>query len=299
MSHQATSWAIFAANGLGLSPAAKLVLWHLADRHNPDFGCFPSQERVADDCEVSRSQLNVHLGALERAGLIRRTRQVDRKTRQRKQTRYLFAFEAGFEALPSPPVEVAEQAELPLPQAEPCPEIGHGTMSGNEPKPCPESNQSHVRPTGHKPVIEPVREPVVCPASESAVDKAFADFWKAHPRPRDLEATRDRFREAVIAGEDASSLVAAAASYAREQEKNSVMYICRSDNWLAGKRWKDHAAAAELAGPIPDNVVAFWASRIVAGKPVPAESMPAGLARQMLDRGLVSPADLVSLGLEA
>ncbi len=39
MSHRATNWAI---QQRGLPPAAKLVLWHLCDRHNPDFGCFPS-----------------------------------------------------------------------------------------------------------------------------------------------------------------------------------------------------------------------------------------------------------------
>ncbi|SEG14890.1 hypothetical protein SAMN05421751_11282 [Jhaorihella thermophila] len=41
MSHYATTWAI---RQRGLKPATKLVLWYLADRHNPDYGCFPSQE---------------------------------------------------------------------------------------------------------------------------------------------------------------------------------------------------------------------------------------------------------------
>ena len=34
-------------------PATKLVLWHLCDRHNPDFGCFPSQDQLAADVEIS------------------------------------------------------------------------------------------------------------------------------------------------------------------------------------------------------------------------------------------------------
>ncbi|PKP62913.1 MAG: GntR family transcriptional regulator, partial [Alphaproteobacteria bacterium HGW-Alphaproteobacteria-8] len=36
MSHDATNWAI---QRRGLKPATKIVLWHLCDRHNPDFGC--------------------------------------------------------------------------------------------------------------------------------------------------------------------------------------------------------------------------------------------------------------------
>jgi hypothetical protein len=62
MSHEATNWAI---QQRGLKPTTKIVLWHLCDRFNPDFGCFPSQDRLAHDCEISRSTLNDHLGQLE------------------------------------------------------------------------------------------------------------------------------------------------------------------------------------------------------------------------------------------
>ena len=67
MSHRATNWAI---KQRGLKPATKIVLWHLADRHNPDIGCFPSQERLADECEMSRSTLNLHLKKLENLGVV-------------------------------------------------------------------------------------------------------------------------------------------------------------------------------------------------------------------------------------
>jgi hypothetical protein len=46
MSHEATNWAI---KQRGLKPTAKIVLWHLCDRFNPDYGCFPSQARLAHD----------------------------------------------------------------------------------------------------------------------------------------------------------------------------------------------------------------------------------------------------------
>lgn len=69
MSHAAVNWAMSVK---GLSPAQKIVLIHLADRHNPDNGCFPSQSRLAADCEMSRATLNRHLNALEESGLIRR-----------------------------------------------------------------------------------------------------------------------------------------------------------------------------------------------------------------------------------
>ena len=66
MSHRATNWAILQR---GLKPATKIVLWHLCDRHNPDFGCSPTQARLAADAEMSVSALNEHLAKLEGAGL--------------------------------------------------------------------------------------------------------------------------------------------------------------------------------------------------------------------------------------
>lgn len=118
MSHAATHWAI---QQRGLAPATKLVLWFLADRHNPDFGCFPSQEQLARDCEMSRASVNRHLDELEARGLIRRERRVDPQTRRQLPTRYRLAFEAGF---------VVEPAAEPVP--DPCPEMRHGSGTEDE-----------------------------------------------------------------------------------------------------------------------------------------------------------------------
>jgi hypothetical protein len=79
MSHKATLWAI---EQRGLKPTTKIVLWHLCDRFNPDFGCFPSQARLAQDCEISRSALNDHLDRLEAAKLLRRVPRVDPVTKR-------------------------------------------------------------------------------------------------------------------------------------------------------------------------------------------------------------------------
>lgn len=99
MSHAATNWAILQR---GLRPATKLVLWYLADRHNPDLGCFPTQARLAADAEMSISSLNDHLALLEEKGLIRRERQVNEATGQQQATRYILRFEDEEAQDPSP-----------------------------------------------------------------------------------------------------------------------------------------------------------------------------------------------------
>ena len=120
MSHKATNWAI---QQRGLMPATKLVLWYLCDRHTPDFGCYPSQDQLADDAEISRASLNTHLRKLEEAGLIRRHRRADQNTHRRKSTRYMLGFEDDFPEKPSP-------------------DSGHG----NGQKPCPNPRQNHAKP---------------------------------------------------------------------------------------------------------------------------------------------------------
>lgn len=126
MSHKATNWAV---EQRGIPPAAKVVLWHLANRHHPDYGCFPSQARLAEDCEMSRSSLNNQLNTLEQAGLIKRQKQHDKDTKQRKSTRYILGFEDDFTQDSGVHVQ----------------DLDMEAMSKNEPKPCPNSGQSHVQ----------------------------------------------------------------------------------------------------------------------------------------------------------
>lgn len=69
MSHEATNWAI---KQRGLKPATKILLWHLADCHNPEHGCFPSQSYLAEQCEMTDRTVREHLVKLETLGLIER-----------------------------------------------------------------------------------------------------------------------------------------------------------------------------------------------------------------------------------
>ncbi len=67
MSHFATNWAI---QQRGLDAATKVLLWHLADCHDPAQGCFPTQAYLVDRSELSCASVNRHLAILEQRGLI-------------------------------------------------------------------------------------------------------------------------------------------------------------------------------------------------------------------------------------
>jgi DNA-binding transcriptional ArsR family regulator len=70
MSHYMTALAM---KQTGLKPATKIVLYWIADHHNGETGkCFPSINRLASLCEMSRRSVEGHLETLETLGLIKR-----------------------------------------------------------------------------------------------------------------------------------------------------------------------------------------------------------------------------------
>lgn len=93
MSHAATNWAIVAGRGHGLSGNAKLLLWHLADCHNPVHGTFPDQGSLAEWCEFSRATVNRCLDELEKVALIRRLPRIDPNSGKQRTTLYMLRFE--------------------------------------------------------------------------------------------------------------------------------------------------------------------------------------------------------------
>jgi hypothetical protein len=176
MSHAATNWAI---QQRGLKPTTKIVLWHLCDRFNPDFGCFPSQNQLAEDCEISRSTLNEHLTILETAGLIRRVQRLNPGNKRQMPTRYILAFEPGFSqdrAVPCPDTghgyddahgpdtlswkNTRNSEDISVDCDVLCPKSGLEAVSDFAPKPCPENAPSRVRNPDSNLVREPVSKPV-------------------------------------------------------------------------------------------------------------------------------------------
>lgn len=208
MSHAATNWAI---QQRGLKPTTKIVLWHLCDRFNPDYGCFPSQERLAHDCEIGRATLNRHLDDLETRGLIRRIRNIDARTGRQRPTRYLLGFEQGFPPpgsdAPDPGPDAPfdpDTPERPCPDMrhgatceisskdnalmsesaqKPCLEMRHGSVSHSDANPCLKNGDLRVSKWDTNPVREPLSKPVKeeedAQAREGLSDEFFEELLRA------------------------------------------------------------------------------------------------------------------------
>jgi hypothetical protein len=222
-------------------------------------------------------------------------------SRRQLPTRYTFAFEPGFEPVPYKDEAASDhQPDLPL-SPEPTPEIGVGIDTGKAAEPTPISEPSRLRLAGVD-IAEPVRlEPVSCVSDDGGadLDRAFAEFWNVHPRPKDRDACLQLFRQAVQAGEDANAIIDGARSYAKEQAGNRTMYVCQSDNWLKGSRWREGATSAENREGEVDTLVDFWAAKLRDGRYVPASAISPALAREMLRLGVVKQEDLERAGVQA
>jgi len=95
MSMKAVVWAMGQPD---LSHGEFRVLMRLADRHNPDLGCFPSVSRLTDDCNMSRSSVFTHLTNLEGKGLIKRVGR-GRSDGQQTSNEYTLYLDGGVQIL--------------------------------------------------------------------------------------------------------------------------------------------------------------------------------------------------------
>lgn len=323
MSHAATNWAV---KQRGIPAAAKIVLWHLADRHNPDRGCFPSQARLAEDCELSRRSLNDQLQRLEDAGLIRREKRIDPTTRRQQNTRYILGFEPDFDQDADCPAagradntrgdnrlsqgrvqnlhtegDGRSDCENSAPEGgEPseniCPSrvqnLHTEAVCKSTSEPCANSCKSRVQNLHTNPVRGTSKRTMCSAGGETHTDFDFDDvldrFQRAYPRLGDPEATHRALRAAIEAGADPERIVRAAWAYAEEQRGNRRQYIAYSENWLDRNGWEKLAPSSIEKQAGAQEVDAHLAETIKSGKRFLCTHISAAKAQALVDRGLVT-----------
>lgn len=250
MSHAATNWAI---RQRGLKPATKIVLWNLADRHNADSGrCDPDQARLASDCEMSRSTLNLHLAELENRGLIARHRRIDERTKRQLSTFYTLALDTD---IPESENRTQTQDFVPTESENRTRTVSENktrAVSGFEGEPCPKNGDSRVRFSDTNPVREPGREPVTARAAR------FEEFWAVYPHRNGTKKgkapAQEKYRLAVRRGVPEEVIIAGAR--AAQLHPDVVRGFARDPaSWLHQKGWEDEIGApATPADPEIDRL---------------------------------------------
>ena len=318
MSHKATNWAILQR---GLKPATKLVLWYLCDRHTTDYGCFPSQLQLAEDAEMSLSALNENLLRLESAGLIRRIRRLDPRTRRQQSTRYLLAFEAEFAQEPTPESGHGLDPTKEEQEGHPTPHSGHGPSPDSGAGPTPDLGPSRVR----NPDTNSVREQEEERAGPRARFERFFDellrtvghdpdvwipgWWKGetareHVRGwidglglcenRIIEIAAAWRREIPDAPDGPKALDRTMARAAETAARRKAEATKRRTPGAGGKSTK--SAKANATKPSREEILEFYARCVNGDGFLPQMGISTSIRHEMLVRGLVTEERLRARG---
>ncbi len=264
MSHQATNWAI---QQRGLKPATKIVLWHLCDRHNPDYGCFPSQAMLARDCEMSERSVRNHLEVLEHLGLIRR---IHRSGDAGSFTSNMYVFEFEDRFMHAKDVPTAKSADGKNEQ-EPTAKFAAGRRQNLPPNPVkvnpviePVKERARARAlfsdhphtdfsdSGEKPSLQDRKKHLI--EERRQREALFTEFWEAYPPCR---RKTDRPKAAIVFDRiilgkhknirktDAAEIIEGIKRYAATNP--DPKYIPLPTTWLNGARWEASAASSPSA----------------------------------------------------
>ena len=320
MSHAATNRAILQR---GLKPATKIVLWFLCDRHNPDFGCFPTQARLAEDAEMSISALNDHLATLEDLGLIHRIRAHDPHSHRRLPTRYILGFEQGFPQKPTAEsgdgfVEIIEENDTPSPESP------DGAISGFPAGPAPDFAQSHLRNPEYnlvrEPLTKPVKEEEDAQAREIDFDHFFSELlnalgldpngtlptwwqgWPARTHVRrwidGLGLSKDRIIEtATETRRDHPAPPDGPKALDRAMERAAKRDAQGADAKPNSQTARRQPKRSESTRPSADELAAFYADMVNSDRYLPANTISNTIRDAMLARGLVTPERLRARGV--
>jgi len=204
MSFKATSWALTVK---GLKPATKIVLIYLSDRHNPDYGCFPSVARLAADCEMSERSVHYHIDELERRGLISR--------QQRTKAN-------GIKTSNDYTLHMDEDPDLQ--------NLQNGTAKSAVSD--LQNLQSNLVSNNHV-------------SNNLNISAIFDDLWSIYPKKVGKGQARKAFN-AALRKVDYDKIHSALIDYVKASTGKDKKYLPHLSTWLNGERWDDELQEQSL-----------------------------------------------------
>ena len=198
MSYKALSWAL---QQKGLKPETKNVLKCLADRHNPDYGTFPSISKIAEDAEMCEKSVFNHLSKLEKLGLIARSSRINKNSGQQTSNEYkLFR--------------------------------GVQNLHGDYVKPTAVGVKNlHTNLVSINHVSEPNK-------STDLFDAYFQQWWEMYPRNVQKSSSKKAALKAMSKIEP-HELTEKLKEYVESVKNTPIQYIPHLSTWLNGERWND------------------------------------------------------------
>lgn len=226
------------------NPIRKLVLIKLADNANDQGECWPSYQHIADQCEIGRSTVKLHIRELEKSGLVRR--EFRRKGELNQSNVFHLNLGGG------------------------APDAPGGGAGDNPPRAGdnPGGGAGAAPRTSHS--SEPVKEPK--PLSDQSATKAdgFDRFWNLYPKKVKRKEALKAWQKLKPSVELQEVLITALGKHcvSHDWTKEGGRYVPLPASWINGERWEDELSAGGGNAGKPSAYV---------GLPVHTESMYQGM----------------------
>ncbi|ETF07982.1 helix-turn-helix domain-containing protein [Pseudomonas moraviensis] len=200
------------------NPLRKLVLVKLADNASDQGECWPSYQHIADQCEIGRSTVKLHIRELEKAGLLRR--EYRRKGELNQSNVFHLSLDGGS-----------------------VPDLGGG--AGDNPPGAgdnPGGGAGAAPRTSHS--SEPVKEPKPTVIADTA--EGFDQFWKLYPKKKSRKDAAKAWAKLKPNEELHQTLITALGSHCVSEDwtKDQGRYIPNASTWINGERWTDELTPA-------------------------------------------------------
>lgn len=204
------------------NPLRKLVLIKLADNASDQGECWPSYQHIADQCEIGRSTVKLHIRELEKAGLLRR--EYRRKGELNQSNVFHLSLDGGAASALGG---------------------GAGDNPGGGAGAAPRTSHSY----------EPVKEPKILRASEAELAEAFEVFWKLYPKKKGRQEAARAWAKLKPSEELRQTLITALGQQRVSEDwiKDRGRYIPNASTWLNGERWTDELLPASGGNPSAFN----------------------------------------------
>lgn len=254
MSHYYTALAM---KQTGLKPAAKIVLYWLADHYNEETGlCFPSLKTLASECEMNKSTLIRHLDALEEMGLIERDKR-NRENGSRASNSYRLTLTPVAKC--NHPCRKTQQA--PVAKRDRYINLGNNNL-GNEPSlahrdAAGECVQQDLLPALSDQIgLVQSKLPYLGGLADGCetIDDEFAIVWKHYPRKVDKQDARTAWAKARKTN-TFETIAKPLGVFIRVQKGSDISKIPYLTSWLNKKRWEgDQTHARSRAETTTDRL---------------------------------------------
>ena len=197
----------------GLRPATKVVLYWIADHHNSETGdCFPSINRLAVLCEMSRRSVETHITALEDQGLLKRISQY-RDTGGKTANSYLLELTGTLEN-----IDDAQNLRMGSEKT------AHGDTQNLRMNNLVRNN------LGNNNTYKTISE--------------FDKWWDKYPRKVEKYKAATLFSK-IMNEVEFDTLIEATEKFAEAVKDKEKKFIPHPTTWLNGRRWNDPIEAPQ------------------------------------------------------